>query len=391
MRKYAGPLIVAAWLGAAVANGYATEPPAAPSTPSPTPSPPPPSTTWQLSKHIGEPAPSPADLGLNWLKGKPVTTWSKDRPTVLAYQPPINASVNWGKFPHPELWLHQLVQKTGAKADILEIIADQGLPFVSSASAPIINWPIARADWRAAGARLTDREFEWYSHIMVIDTSGRVAWIGGLESTGAAFVVERVADGTFDASTHVTLLRRAGEIDNQLRAARLARDADAADRAIEELNTICPWRRAELGQRRVELLVHLRRLTEAVALADSLIRGDCAGDFDSLQELDKHLFAAGVLVVEGGDDAARIKSLRARAMAAAADSLDQADPWSDAEAAKRYAEMKDWNGAVRWQSLALSYASESHRAEYAKTLESYIDRLEGRTPPEDISPMFRHK
>ena len=96
-------------------------------------------------------------------------------------------------------------------------------------------------------------------------------------------------------------------------------------------------------------------------------------------------------IVASGEDAVRAKSLRALAMSAAADALDQTDARSNAEAAKRYAEMNDWDGAVRWQSLALSYAAEDRRDEYQKTLQNYIDRLEGRTPPEDTSPMFRRK
>ena len=157
-----------------MAIGQAAEPPAIPPATPPAAKPPPPSSARQLSKHVGQPAPSPADLALTWLKGEAVTAWSKDRPTVLVYQPPIRASINWAKFPQPERWRYHLVKQTGSKADVLEVIADEGLHYAPDASY-LSNCPIARADWQVAGARLTDGDVEWYSHIMVIDRRGRVA------------------------------------------------------------------------------------------------------------------------------------------------------------------------------------------------------------------------
>ena len=104
---------------------------------------------------------------------------------------------------------------------------------------------------------------------------------------------------------------------DQLHKARIARDERrATDKALEELNAICPWRRAELGRERVRWLVDRRRLDEAIALAESLISGDCAGEFDSLQELDQDLYSAGVYSIAEGGNAERIKSLRALAMSA---------------------------------------------------------------------------
>lgn len=140
------------------------------------------------------------------------------------------------------------------------------------------------------------------------------------------------------------------------------------------------------GQKRVTFLVRTNRLDEAAALTESLIHGDCEGDFDSLKVLDGRMFAAGVLVVQAGRDAGRFKSLRAAAMAEAASALDLADASTNAEAADRYAEIGDWGGAVRWQSLALSYAPDSRRAQYQETLERYFARFEARTPTEDFSP-----
>lgn len=232
MRPLAHAVIVAAFSGSAPTSGHAAEPPpAAPATPA-TATPPARSTAWQLSKHIGQPAPSPADLGLTWLKGDAVKEWSKDRPTVLVYEPPIKPTANLARLPEPQRWLRQLVRQVGAKSQILEVIGDDGTCFAGDPDSPLVNWPIARADWAAAGPRLTDTDHEWYVHIIVIDTRGRVAWIGRLETTGAAYVINRVTEGTFDAAAHIGLLQRADQFEDQFDQAQTARDEAAAEEAL---------------------------------------------------------------------------------------------------------------------------------------------------------------
>ena len=70
------------------------------------------------------------------------------------------------------------------------------------------------------------------------------------------------------------------ELDDQLLKAQAPATKTAANKTIDELEARRPGARAELSQRRLGLLVDLRRFEEAIALSESLIRGDCAGNFE---------------------------------------------------------------------------------------------------------------
>lgn len=322
----------------------------------------------------GDPAPTLNDA--MWLKGEPATQWQKGHVYVLDFWAtwcgPCIASI-----PH----LNELQKQYKDKKVHVIGVAIWPRPGMKptkgfvEARGDEMGYTIAEdIDGKLAAAFMETTNSQGIPTAMVIDTEGRLAWIGHPMS-GMDSVVERVVAGTFDVKEESERAKQKEEaqaksaaIIKQFQDAQASADWDSLIDAADKLLALDPVRfgQAALAKYYVTL-VEKRDAVKAAEYGRSLVTGIFAEQGPALNAF------AWMIVDDGSiDDKQRDFDL---ALLAATRSAE-VSRWLDASIidtlARVHFERGDAEKAIEYQSKAVDIEkSADQKKEYQATLEKY--------------------